>query len=437
MDVCRTMPHRTVHLSQVTMNATHPLDRSWSGMSCPTISRHPTDTPISTPAVYWPVLFTRRPFDARHTVPCVVQIPCVVCHPYLTATTMPSSFPARMRRVHPHLFRRLTRLSDKPGELSKVGRDRLASSSEDSSEGHAATRGGCLETAWAHLEHWMWPLFTDKWGPFREQLGLDPCPFQEDGAMEPSEVDQHGLLTAGNGAIDALRTVDPRQLPLVLYLFSPLVVDLSPFWPQCVRICGYLFPSPATTKQRKGGQKTSCSLDGRQILAPQLAEQPSQLSPEPTRASDKPASDIVIQAGHDCPAPGKRCLLPPDVEGFLSARDDRPIYIGFGSMWGMCSPGYRLSFALGVLLLGARQAGFRCVVSLPTREPAGVRKDNVEGAERLRELDSAMEWVLGESAASESQGDLLVNKAWRSGIRADGENIICFPIFLSARCCWV
>lgn len=322
-----------------------------------------------------------------------------------------------MRRTHPRLFRRLTRHSDKPEVLSKAGDDHLASSSEGISEGHAAARVGS-ETAWAHVEHWMWPLFTDKWGPFRERLGLNPCPFQEDEAMEPSGIGQDGVLTAGASVVDALRTVDPKQLPLVLYLFSPLVVDVSPFWPQCVRICGYLFPS-ATTKQRKVGQETSCSLDNRQLLARQLEEQPPQLSSEPARASDQPASDIVVKAGQGCPAPGERRSLPPDVEAFLSARDDRPIYIGFGSMWGMCSPGYRLSFALRVLLLGARQAGFRCVVSLPTREPAGVRKDSFEGTGRLRELDSAMEWVLGKFAAPEGQDDLLVNRAWRESTHYD------------------
>lgn len=373
-------------------------------------------------------------------IPCPVQIPCAVCHPYLTATTMPSSFPATMRRTHPRLFRRLTRLSDKPRISPEAGRDHLATNSEGSGERHPSTPGRCRETAWAHVEHWMWPLFTDRWGPFRESLGLDPCPFQEDQAVKPSGRGEESLSAEDDGVVDALRTVDPRQLPLVLYLFSPLVVDVSPFWPQCVRICGYLFPSPATTVQgKKIGQKTSCSLDIRQRLALPPAEQPHQLRPEPTRASDRPASGIVIEAGHHYPARGKRHNLTPDVEAFLSARHDRPIYVGFGSMWGMCSPGYRLAFALRVLLLGARQAGCRCVVSLPTREHAGVRKDTFEKAGRMRELDSATEWVFGELAASEGQGDLLVNGTWYESTHFRAQNggkcqFPCQP--LSARCSW-
>lgn len=389
-------------------------------MRCPTMSRNPTGTAITPLTLCCPVLITRRRFDVRRMVSCLVQIPCAVCHPYLTTTTMPSSFPARMRRTHPHLFRRLTRLSDKSRVLPKAGQGHLATYPERSGEGHVATRGGCLETAWAHVEHWMWPLFTDRWTLFRERLGLDPCPFQEDEAAESSKIGEEGLSAAGNGAVDALRTIDPRQLPLVLYLFSPLVVDTSPFWPQCVQICGYLFPPQATATQGRIAQEASCSLDNRQTLSPPLAEQSHQLCPEPIRDSEKPASGVVIEAGQDCPSPKKRYCLPPDVEAFLSTREDRPIYVGFGSMWSMCSPGYQLAFAARVLLLAARQAGFRCVVSLPTREPDGVRKDTVEVAGRLRELDLATEWVLAEFAASEGQGDLLVsvkkhytkNKKW-------------------------
>lgn len=367
---------------------------------------------------------------APPTAPSPYQIPCVVCHPYLTtATPMPSSFPARMRRAYPHLFRRLTRLPDKPRPLVEAVREGSATSSEVSGgEDAAATQGGRAETAWTHVEHWMWPLFTDRWGPFRERLGLHPCPFQEERTMERLErrAGEGGLYlsAAGNDARDALRAVDPAELPLVLYLFSPLVVDPSPFWPDCVRVCGYLFPSPAPTPARstqpKKGLEPACSPGSSRSRRPAQTSADGRHHPgsKLARASDRPENDAGTDADHEARARAERggefSGLPPDVEAFLSLRDDRPIYLGFGSMWSMCLPGYRLAFALRVLLLGARQAGSRCMVHLPPCEATQARKNGFGGAEvgdgdRLAELDSAMDWVFGEFTASAARDDLLVS----------------------------
>lgn len=388
------------------------------------------------------------PYPSRHT-PSPHQTPCVVCHPYLTtATPMPSSFPARMRRTYPGLFRRLTRLPvNKPRLSPKAMQGDSATGSESSGrrERAAEAQGGRAETAWSHVEHWMWPLFTDRWGPFRERLGLHPCPFhEEEQTMEPLErrTSKEGarLSVPGTGARGALRAVDPAQLPLVLYLFSPLVVDASPFWPDCVRVCGYLFPastptptttttSPATSAQSKSGGEPgpACSVGNtqRQRLAQSSIDQlhKTGFDSNLARVSDQPEHGINVDVDDKArcrgstergDAPG----LPPDVETFLSAREDRAIYVGFGSMWSMCSPGYRLAFALRVLLLGARQAGSRCMVHLPpAREEARAGKAGFEGAQvgdgnRLAELDSAMKWVLGEFTASAAQDELLVNRAW-------------------------
>lgn len=314
-----------------------------------------------------------------------------------------------------------------------------------------------METAWAHVEHWMWPLFTDRWEAFRERLGLPPCPLgtHEDGAGEAARVTQtqpSGVLSAragqGNsGALDAvsLRALDPSQLPLVLYLFSPLVVDKSPFWPECVRVCGYLFP----TAQAKGGlgaarksrTPAQAPSEQRQRLHPSISVTPSS-APTSDKAENNGGvyvnDDIdADDTERDCPSKGPLPLssLPADVEAFLSAQEGRrPVYVGFGSMWGMCVPGYRLAFALRVLLLGAKQAGCRCIVNLPRREgeAAGWRKAGVgefedgsgargggqggDGNEtRLKELDSAKEWVLGEFATSAAKDDLLVSTTARGG----------------------
>ena len=285
----------------------------------------------------------------------------------------------------------------------------------------------------------MWPLFTDRWGDFRERLGLHPCPLHEEQALEPlhKRAGEEGVCSSvpGNGARDTLTAVDPGQLPLVLYLFSALVVDRSPFWPDCVRVCGYIFPTPTPTPTPApapapapaAAAQPKSSLDPasspverqRRNTAQSSGEQSHEVGSKPARASDQPECDTGIDVDSKPrarAANGGSSGLPPSVEAFLSAREGRPIYVGFGSMWTMCTPGYRLAFALRVLLLGARQAGSRCMVHLPSREGAHAEKGGSQGAEmgdgnRLAELDSAMGWVLGEFSASAAQDDLLVSRA--------------------------
>ncbi|CAM9831399.1 unnamed protein product, partial [Ectocarpus fasciculatus] len=243
------------------------------------------------------VIFNLFALEGYH-VSEALFISSAVCHPYLmTVSPTPSSFPNMLRRTYPRLYRRLTRVLNKP-------------------------RRGRLENTWDHVEHWMWPLFTNRWGTFWERVGLDPCPLQDDLVAKPSEPRGEGLTLADNGCL----------------------MDASPYWPECGRVCGCLFPSPASSTHPKGG-----------------------------RAGENSSATLEERLG-----------IPPSVEGFLSVREGRPIYVGFGSMWGMCMPWYRLAFALRVLLLGARQAGARFL------------------------LESATDW-LGEFAASAGRGNLSVS----------------------------
>lgn len=272
---------------------------------------------------------------------------------------------------------------------------------------------------------------------------------------------QEGVRSSvpGHGARDSLTAVDPAQLPLVLYLFSPLVVDASPFWPDCVRVCGYLFPTPTptptptTTTQPKSVLGPASSLGERRRQRPVQSSEYQRHQVDSNlnlpRASDLPENDAGVDVGDKpraaCAETGNVSGLPPDVEAFLAAReDDRPIYVGFGSMWTMCSPGYRLAFALRVLLLGARQAGSRYIVHLPAREAAAAGEGGFQGADggdisRLAELGSAMDWVLGEFSASAAQDDLLVSRAWvememTRQWRYYGFGRICCARVLSLRC---
>ncbi|CAN0313578.1 unnamed protein product, partial [Ectocarpus fasciculatus] len=286
-----------------------------------------------------------------------MQIPYAVCHPYLTVSPTPSSFPNMLRRTYPRLYRRLTRVLNKPRLSRNEGCEGAApapaSSGEEPSElsQAAETRRGRLENTWDHVEHWMWPLFTNRWGTFWERLGLDPCPLQDDLVAKPSEPRGEGLTLADNGCLSSLRTIDPTDLPLVLYLLSPLVVDASHYWPECGRHAPKGRPSRATNSRRQ--TRTGAIRD-------------RATPPFNTCLRFQQAGRPVSQSENSSATLEERLGIPPSVEGFLSVREGRPIYVGFVSIWGMCMPGYRLAFALRVLLPGARQAGARCLVNCPT-----------------------------------------------------------------------
>ena len=90
------------------------------------------------------VLFNLFALGAWHIaemlgVPCVAASPCII--PY----TPPSAFEERFRAAHPVLHERLR-----------------------------ANTSGCAQgqIGWAEVEHWMWPLWTERWGDWRrERLG--------------------------------------------------------------------------------------------------------------------------------------------------------------------------------------------------------------------------------------------------------------------------
>lgn len=373
---------------------------------------------------------------------------------------MPSSFPLRLRRSYPRLFRRLTRPPNFPINSNNEdfkGHERSGCWRRyDATEESGGNRG--VETAWTHVEHWMWPLFTDRWEPFRQRLGLDPCPLSEDeektSEIAPRKGKGESDLSLGHSSTLEMKTkavvnvnTNKRFFPLVVYLFSPLLVDVSPFWPSSVKIGGYLFPSPKINIMNSTSASPSKSKDarfvaergGRQELSPggggnsvegtaaSVVGTPSvpvkrhKRQDQTAAATYSTASeDAVIGFGDQPRNVGEfdtdetPPCLPNNVESFLSLREDRPLYVGFGSMWDMCPPGYRLAFALRTMLLGVRQAGCRCIVVLPTKTPVQVGI-GVGGNNRLVELDSATDFVMGEFASSMGPHDLLVSADGNTG----------------------
>eukprot|EP00899_Mesostigma_viride_P000736 jgi/Mesvir1/10663/Mv13752-RA.1 len=148
------------------------------------------------------VVFNLFALEAWHLAE-YLRIPCVALSPCLVPYSAPSRLESSFRREHPALYARLKRARD--------GK----------------------EVCWADIEHWMWPLFGERWGPWRQRrLGLPACPFT---SQSGTRKEAHNLPA----------TVLPLCLPpptRLLYGLSPSLVDRPGYWPSAVTVCGYWLP---------------------------------------------------------------------------------------------------------------------------------------------------------------------------------------------------
>ncbi|WJX28624.1 hypothetical protein P8452_17319 [Trifolium repens] len=120
------------------------------------------------------------------------SIRCVVAAPYVVPYSAPATFERQFQRELPLLYKYLI---DAPS--GKV--------------------------CWKDVIHWMWPLFTENWGSWRnDDLHLSPCPFTDPVTGIPTWYDR------------------PHS-PLVMYGFSKEVVECPAYWPSGVRVCGFWF----------------------------------------------------------------------------------------------------------------------------------------------------------------------------------------------------
>lgn len=116
-------------------------------------------------------------------------IPCAVVSPTVVPYTPPSSFARRFERAYPGLYQRLL----------------------DQDDGAPAS--------WREVEHWLWPVFTERWGQWRSQrLGLNEVPFLE-----------------SNG-------ITARRPTKVIYGCSPSIIQVPGYWPDTVQVSGFWFP---------------------------------------------------------------------------------------------------------------------------------------------------------------------------------------------------
>lgn len=47
--------------------------------------------------------------------------------------------------------------------------------------------GASGDVSWAEVQHWMWPLFSERWRPLRIKLGLAEAPLHDKATNEPVE----------------------------------------------------------------------------------------------------------------------------------------------------------------------------------------------------------------------------------------------------------
>ncbi|CAL5184659.1 unnamed protein product [Lathyrus oleraceus] len=120
------------------------------------------------------------------------SIRCIVAAPYVVPYSAPATFERQFQRELPLLYKYLIE-----APAGKV--------------------------CWKDVDHWMWPLFTDNWGSWRnDDLHLSPCPFTDPVTGIPTWYDR-------------------PQSPLVMYGFSKEVVECPAYWPSRVRVCGFWF----------------------------------------------------------------------------------------------------------------------------------------------------------------------------------------------------
>lgn len=120
-------------------------------------------------------------------------VPCVAASPCLPPSTMPAALERALRREQPALCRLLG----------------------------AAQKGGDADgercVSWTEVRHWLWPLFTERWGAWRyHRLGLPAIPYCACGPGRPL----------------------PPPSPLLLGI-SELVVPRPGHWPGSTHLCGF------------------------------------------------------------------------------------------------------------------------------------------------------------------------------------------------------
>ncbi|KAG2490237.1 hypothetical protein HYH03_011361 [Edaphochlamys debaryana] len=189
----------------------------------------PTSAPAPTPIPPRLVLHNLFALEAAHAAEAL-GVRSAAAAPYQIPYRCPAGFEAAFRGELPQLYRDLTALAaaSQREEEGPYGRGGLQGREPDErQEGETEVAGGgtAAPVTFAEVSHWLWPLFTERWGEWRERLlRLPPLPLHDRDTGEP--------LTRGR--------LPPA--PPLLYGFSERVVPRPPYWPPSVTLCGFWQP---------------------------------------------------------------------------------------------------------------------------------------------------------------------------------------------------
>ncbi|AQK70612.1 UDP-Glycosyltransferase superfamily protein [Zea mays] len=120
------------------------------------------------------------------------QVKCVIAAPYFVPYSAPTSFKRQFKQTFPLLYKYFQ-------------------------EAPANT------VCWTDIIHWMWALFMESWGSWRNDcLNLSPIPFTD---------------PVTNLPLWHVR----EESPLLLYGFSKEIVECPGYWPFNAHACGFWF----------------------------------------------------------------------------------------------------------------------------------------------------------------------------------------------------
>ncbi|KAG8070326.1 hypothetical protein GUJ93_ZPchr0006g43981 [Zizania palustris] len=121
------------------------------------------------------------------------QVKCIIAAPYFVPYSAPASFERQFKQSLPLLYK-----------YFQV----------------APPNTVC----WTDITHWMWALFMEHWGSWRnDSLNLSPIPFTDP-------------------VTDLPLWYVREESPLLLYGFSKEIVECPGYWPFSAHACGFWFP---------------------------------------------------------------------------------------------------------------------------------------------------------------------------------------------------